>query len=812
MPLSARLCGLPPGAAPAARASCSQVRQRTWTGAVCFTLACATATATAPAGHAQGAVPSRTGSPPRAGASAPDSSYASDALRELIARAALAGQAAPASLRGYRVGVESEIAMILRTAAAREGAASASGGSGASRERALQVEQVESMLDWQRGGGLEQHITGHRSRAVTASVSALSYFRRPWVVPVLYGNRLQLLFSRDSVLPTTDSAVAHKAAGAPPRDVLAAVHPFADDRDLYYRFTGGDTAAVLQMAGRSIPVVRILVEPLRRTIGRTLLFRGEIDIDASRNQIVRMRGQFVVWGSAPSLLRRVFAAGWESVAFAELVNGEYDGRFWLPTEQRIEAQARTPLAGEFRPIIRVVSHFDHYALDVGADSLVSGERGTTSAAVRLTFAPRDSLNAFSGWTAEIGAATGAARASDFDDVAPDAWRPGGAPRFDWRAERLNDVLRYNRVEGAFTGVAGTLQLRDAAPGATLGGNLGWAWTEGTARGALWGRWLRGRTTFAGRAERSLANSNDFRPLLDYEQSLLALLATADDYDYVDRRSAGVSIARELSLPGRPLLRLETGAASDRSERARVRFGLVHLDSAFRMNRAVAEGSYVRTAVGLDVHPNVSGEFLEPGIGGGLWYERGDGTLQWQRVEARVAARHTRGAFTYAGRMDGIALFTRQILPQQMIEFGENEGLPGYSYKEFGGDRAVLARAAMSYELPFLHAPVRLGGSSGRLSRIYLPGISPSLALGVQGGWSDATTPTARATLALFGTRRDSLSARLLPATRPTGGVRSTVNVTLRLFGGTVGLGVAKPLDHLGTARGWRFVFGVGQPF
>ena len=50
------------------------------------------------------------------------------------------------------------------------------------------------------------------------------------------------------------------------------------------------------------------------------------------------------------------------------------------------------------------------------------------------------------------------------------------------------------------------------------------------------------------------------------------------------------------------------------------------------------------------------------------------------------------------------------------------------------------------------------------------------------------------------------------ATRPTDGVRSTVNATLRLFGGTLGFGVARPFDQHGGSQPWQFVFGVGQPF
>ncbi len=738
-----------------------------------------------------------------------DSTYATRSLQQAIADVATQGKEAPAELMAYRATVESEIALIVRTAKSDERGRSDE--ANAANERAMQVEQVESSLRWERSGSVEQHVTGYRSRAVTANVSTISYFHRPWLVPVLYGNRLRVLFGHDSVVqlhaPESDVSTTEQGKSK----VLLAVHPFAADRERYYRFSGGDTIAVLHLQTRSIPVMRIMVEPVSNAPQRTLVFRGEIDLDASRMQIVRMKGQFVVLSSRPSLARKIIAASWQTIAFAELINGEYNGRFWLPTEQRIEGQARTALAGEFSPIVRVVSHFRAYAFN-GDWTQTHGETATVADAGRLSFAPRDSLSAFVDWSQEIGVATSAVHANDFDEVAPDSWRSQGAPRLTWRAERINDVVRFNRVEGAFTGAAAMFAFRDRVPGMTVGGNLGWAWTEKTARGAAWGRWNRGLWSYNARAERTLANTNDFRPLLDYEQSLMALLATADDYDYVDRRLAVVGASRALPVRGAPVFRIESGVGSDHGEQTRVRFGLVHLDSSFRSNRPVAPGRYVRTLVGLEIHPNVTGEFLEPGVGGGLWYERGDGDLRWQRIEARVAARHTNGPFTYAGRIDAIALVTKQVLPQQLIEFGENEGLPGYAYKEFGGDRAVLSRAAMSYELPMLRAPVRLGRGSGRFAGVLLPSIAPSLAIGVQAGWSEVTSSASRAALAQLGTRRDSLTTLLVPATRPTGGIRSTVNVTLRLFGGTLGLGLARPLDRLSSSQGWHFVLGVGQPF
>lgn len=184
-------------------------------------------------------------------------------------------------------------------------------------------------------------------QAATASISSLTYFQRPWLVPSLNGNRLPIVLGRGTA--RDGNAREPSASTSPPTaahdqqspDVpTLAVHPFASDRDAVYTFAGGDTVAVLQAGAHAVTVVRVRVTPVAEASSRTLLFCGEIDVDAERGQIVRMRGQFVVAAPHRTLLRRVITSSVETVAFAELENAEFDGRFWLPTFQRLEGQAR----------------------------------------------------------------------------------------------------------------------------------------------------------------------------------------------------------------------------------------------------------------------------------------------------------------------------------------------------------------------------------------------------------------------------------------------------------------------------------------
>ena len=80
---------------------------------------------------------------------------------------------------------------------------------------------------------------------------------------------------------------------------------------------------------------------------------------------------------------------------------------------------------------------------------------------------------------------------------------------DYWPRRLEDVARYNRVEGLFTGVATSVRFRDRAPGLSARASVGWAWEAQTVRGAASTTLARGHWIQSARAERLLATTNDF---------------------------------------------------------------------------------------------------------------------------------------------------------------------------------------------------------------------------------------------------------------------------------------------------------------
>ena len=700
--------------------------------------------------------------------------YSSERVRDLVARAAVANHAPPPDLRGYRARVETEFSLLLRDTLGRE--------------RAAQIEQLSSKVKWTRDGSYDMHVVGYRSQSLGAPVSSLS-FVQGWTEPSLYGDRLQLGVQLGA--PPDPKAKRRKPTG----NWIVAVHPFSYDRDRYYRFSGGDTVVVMRTAGRAIPLVRIHVFPRLGDATRLAAFEGEIDLDADRQQIVRMRGQFKVLAAKgrPTLSPMPGLVG---VVYCEFVNAEIDGRYWLPAFQRTELQSTFALLGQTRAVMRMVSHFSDHFVET-SDSLVTVDANREIPHL-TTWAPNDSVSHFGDWETPLGVATADVNANDFDDVGPDAWKPTGQPRIDVSPTKTDNIFRYDRVEGLYTGLEAILRMRSAAPGLSMGGSVGWAWTEKTVRGGAHISLQRGLWTTGARVERMLASTNDFTPPLNPESGgLAALFGSVDDFDYVDRRVALGSLTKVIGSSDQSLVTLQLGGGSDRAEVSRLDHSVFSRRS-FRPNRGVASGRYALGVFEAELHPGVSGEFVQPGVGARLHYEIGRGDLEWQRAEVLLAGRKYLGPFVLSVQGDAGAVWGAVIPPQQLFEVGGSGTLSGYDYKEFAGDRAALLRGDVSYAFPIWRMPRRLWRT------LFVPGLGPGIAAGLQGGWTSLTNDAARASVNSLGA-----SWSTTPVSRPTDGFLATFAIGLTFFSEAAHIGIARPIDHKAP---WRFVGGLGHSF
>jgi hypothetical protein len=637
-------------------------------------------------------------------------------------------------------------------------------------------------------------------------------------VPSLYGNRLALLFGRDTARrgppPAAagtgrPTATAQRPAGERitgsrnPPGTTYAVHPLAADRERVYRFSGGDTVENLKVGNRVIRIVKLDVTAKTPLPPRTTVFTGEIDLDADRKHMVRMRGTFATTVETPAGPLRVFAASQlEGAIFVELVNSEVNQEYWLPSYQRFDFQAMAATMGDAKAIFRIISRFHDYAVTLPESTLdiLATDTLRTRPHV-LSIAPADSLSRFRAWHEEMGTASASVSADDFDDVAPTRWRASGTPVVRLQAERLSDLVRFNRVEGLFTGLGVSARMRDAAPGLTLRALAGYAWTERTVRGRASAELDRGEWTYLAQAGRSLDITNDFRnPFTD--GLTIGSPFGLDDYDYVDRYTAGASVTRALAKR-RVVARLEVGWADDRltvEHLAHAPFGR----AAYLANRGVTPGQYLRSAITLQWHPDVSAEFMRTGFGAQFSYLRGDGELNFQRAELMLNMRRNAGRWTLASRFDAGAVLGVPP-PQQLFELGR-QNLPGYDYKEFAGNQAVVLRGLVMYRLNVLQAPWRL------TQRFWLPAPAPALSLALQSGWTGVSGEVARDAMVRLGTTLvvDSLGRALtVPVSMITGNARASAAVGVRFFGGAVGVSLERAVDRVAP---WRFRVEFGQDF
>jgi hypothetical protein len=173
-----------------------------------------------------------------------------------------------------------------------------------------------------------------------------------------------------------------------------------------------------------------------------------------------------------------------------------------------------------------------------------------------------------------------------------------------------------------------------------------------------------------------------------------------------------------------------------------------------------------------------------------------GDLDWQRVEARLALRNYWRGFVLSSRVNAGAVVGANLPPQTLYEMGGYADLPSYGYKEFGGDRAALGTGMIAYQLPVLRTP-------RRVKVLVIPGLSPGLAAGVQGGWADASSDAARRALLALG------GDGVTPLSRPTDRIRATADFRITILSGAMGAGFARPIDQPGR---WRPFFVWGASF
>jgi hypothetical protein len=659
-----------------------------------------------------------------------------------VERVIRAGSSVPAGLDDYQAHLDAAVYLSLR-------ADSAQGG-----ELPVTVDELAGDVRWARGEGLLQRIQGHRVRMLAPTPYTIgSLLDAPWVVPHLYGNTINVF-----------SLAASPGGRA---RVSVAVHPFSWRGLDFYRYAAGDTVRVRTQQG----VTTLVPVTVRQRGGITDTARtvaGTFYVDVDRAAVARARFGFVD--------RRGGLLPAESGVFFELENGLVGDRFWLPYRQRRELQVSSPLFGG-AVAIRMVTTFSGYRLNAGWRPEQPGQR-----LVRERV-PGDSV--FAGFGRAVGDPASALDIADFADLRaavrpPDA-HPG-AVRVSLRYERGDHLFRYNRVEGAYLGLAARLEPGDPdRRDWDVYGTGGWAFAESTARGELSARWHPqpaqaggARWTLAATGYRRLVDVQAFRPPLQWDlgYTLGAALAGYDVRDYLDARGAQLQLSRQA---GRLLARLGGRWEREDSVTRNVSGGLFGGASVdFPPLAAVDPGTHAAVESELRWARGAGALSLGNSLLADLRGEVGVGDFRTQRVAALLSFRRTGRYVTLVGRGDaGVVAGTAP--PQFLFRFGGTEGLRGYERNEFGGSQAALGRGRLLLHLP-PYGSRPLASHAGFI----IPPLRPAVVFSVDGGWSDVSDASAPALTRL--------------GARVTDGVRWSYGTGISIFQDALSVEYVRPGD------------------
>ena len=707
----------------------------------------------------------------------PDSTYSSPALRALVERAAVANALPPPALRAYAAKFESELAMVKGLPGPVEGT--------------VTVDQIGGEFRWDREKGYGQHQVGYRQETTGVPLPTSAFLFSGWVVPNLYGPELKT-FGNDRAEPTTPITARPAALE------VKTVSPLSFDRDSIYRFAGGDTVMLDFPDGPPEHLVLVRVTPRVGLSEKTQVFRGDIYLDPATAELRRMRGQLLTVGGPPDKTKqKVVDALVPNSSVMDVVNRRVAGAGLVPVYQRFDLLVLLPFALDMRGAVRIITQLRDVQVDTTTPPTEVSPLTPDSTGV--SHAPPDSARAYREWTSGPTRMPSSVLISDLADVGPPRFGPDGSPVPFLRSSTSTDFLRYDRVEGLFTGLAVTLRLRDAFPGLSFRANGGYAWSEHAWRGGLVSTLARGPWVVDAHAQAILAYITKFADPQTFGPGIGAILVN-DNYDYVDRTQYGGGLARSFGRLEQVRARVSVDWVEDHTTVAALTTG--PLGQTYAANPPVDVLDYLRTRVQVAWNPRISARFAEPGIGASALWEHGGGDQAYDLVQAYLVGRANWKRFTFALVGNAGAVYSANPPTQQLILFGGTGSLPGYDWDQFGGDRAIVIKWMVNIPLPFLTDPIKVGKKAS------LPALAPNISIRAYGGVSDASDSAAAASLARLGTRTDQ-NGQVVQYSVPTEGIKSSAQFRLGLFGSLLGLALSKAFD---AGTDWTFNVDLGLAF
>lgn len=354
----------------------------------------------------------------------------------------------------------------------------------------IAVEEQVATVQWQRRNDLRIDVIGRRERSPSPDVDLSSSFESPWFVPRDVDDSVRVL------------GIDFPASGA--------LHPLAGNAELWYRYLILDSLEVQAPGGAPLKVIRVEVVPRRG--GRSLV-AGRLWLDAATAETVRFAFRYVgdVLWVAPDRATRGDSADARRASrlfrrFTELEldleYGRQDGRYWMPSRQTISGRVSLPIGDGLTIPFEAVTSFDDYTINggepiaftLGDSALLTPERrkarrdsiraenrrgGTpTVQARRFDIAgtrpdgrfeihrpSNQELATYEGWTDMLTLGTRPADAARVQETAAELSRVvaalpselAGEKRHGFGYERLDEALRFNRVQGTTLGLGYRVQ-------------------------------------------------------------------------------------------------------------------------------------------------------------------------------------------------------------------------------------------------------------------------------------------------------------------------------------------------------------------
>ncbi len=585
----------------------------------------------------------------------------------------------------------------------------------------LVADEQTSQLSWQAPNDVKVVTIGRRYRTAFRGVQVGSSLTRPWFVPRFLGDSIRLLSSEDF----------------PDR---AAVHPLSPGAEAYYTYAINDSLT-LALPGRTVRAIGVRVTPV---LADASLVAGELWLDAETAETVRLSFVFVgrrLWVDSIGPTREDTAKADREGALverilrvsADLEYGLYDRRYWLPYRQAITLDVQLPWfknlvlpvhfittfsdvrVNQNRPIVfaslppDTTQHRERRrhggtttrcgdSLAILARDEPQGDRARQDCVTQGTWSggrfevdvPKDSvLLAYNGWADSLQFDLTDADAQRLDVLRRDILNTlehlpdslTGQRRFGFAFDRVTDILRYNRAEGASLGVG--YEWRPGIPFVSVLAKARYAFTDGRLQGSLALRRDGPASRWQAAVFSEMRDADRLAEGLTFGNSVTALWTTHDDGDYVFMGGGELSYARLLSRSAD--LTLEARYADESAPRWLAHDALNELlggGGVFAPNGPVAPGRYLVTSAEI----TGGGTVVDWRIG--LEGTAGDGRegRGWIVAAARTPPESrlavTLSAWTGVGAGDSI--------PQREFRLGGSRTLRGYQAGAFRGLSAWAA--------------------------------------------------------------------------------------------------------------------------